>query len=105
MTMGVKESLEAALEDYVLKSEMQYRPSDKSVWRIGLNSSYHNISPGKFFMSSNNDFSMKLLNRYAWENNIFASNQLKLGNKFEFIYGLRLSIILGYGKRRVLYLE
>lgn len=98
MDMGMHVDGEAKIKDYGLKQEFQYRPSVNSMWRMGLQSTYHDIAPGDYHLNSDKKNTVNLHHRYSWENGLYISNQLKLGSKLELLYGLRLSTFSALGK-------
>lgn len=98
MDMGMQISGDAKVGDYTLKHEIQFKPNEKSNWRFGLNSVWHDVAPGDFNLNSDMKNSVNLHHRYSWENGIYASNQLKLTDRLEVLYGLRVSIFSAMGK-------
>lgn len=98
MDMGMQVDGEAKIKDYGFKQEFQYQPSINSTWRAGVQSVYHDIAPGDFNLISENEDAVNLLHRYSWENGIYLSNQLKLGERLEVLYGVRLSAFSALGK-------
>lgn len=96
MNMDLK--ISSVIKDYTLKQEFQFRPSTKSTWRYGYNSTYHDMSPGKYKYSESTGDSKLLKNRYSWENGLYLSNTIELSDRFEVIYGLRLSSFSALGK-------
>ncbi len=97
MDMGMQMDGGAKVQDYGFKQEFQYNAGEKSTWRFGLQSTWHNLAPGNFHISSEEENSVDLHQRYSWENGLYASNQLKLGDRFEVLYGLRLSLFSAMG--------
>ena len=98
MDMGMKLKGDAILKDYGFKQEFQYQPNINSIWRMGLQSTYHDIDPGEFHLNSDKENTVDLHNRYSWENGLYISNQMKLGDRLEVLYGLRLSAFSALGK-------
>ena len=97
MNMDIK--LSSEINDYIWKQELQYFLNPDNTWRFGYTTTYHDISPGKVDSDTIRFDEIKpLQHRYSWENGIFASNTLKLSNKFELVYGLRLSAFSVLGK-------
>lgn len=96
--MGMDETGDAKINDYGFKQEFQYTPSVNSTWRMGVQSTYHDIAPGDFDLDSNEENAVHLHHRYSWENGLYISNQLKLGQRLEVLYGLRLSAFSALGK-------
>lgn len=99
MDMGMQMDGDAKVRDYGVKQEFQYRPNIKSTWKFGLQSTYHDLAPGDFNLDSDDEHnSVNLHHRYSWENGLYVSNQLKLTDKLELLYGLRLSVFSAMGK-------
>lgn len=98
MDMGMELNGDAKIGDYGLKQEFQFKPNEKSSWRFGLNSTWHDLAPGDFNLNSDKKNSVNLHHRYSWENGIYASNQLKLSDRWEVLYGVRLSVFSAMGK-------
>jgi hypothetical protein len=97
MDMGMSVSGGANIHDYGFKQEFQYQPGINSTWRMGWQSTYHDIAPGDFNLSSDKENSVNLHHRYSWENGLYISNQLKLSERLEVLYGLRLSVFSALG--------
>lgn len=96
--MGMDETGEAKINDYSFRQEFQYKPNINSTWRAGVQSTYHDMAPGDFDVSSNKDNAVHLHHRYSWENGLYLSNQLKINDRLEVLYGLRLSAFSALGK-------
>ncbi|WP_348523303.1 TonB-dependent receptor plug domain-containing protein [Dysgonomonas sp. PF1-16] len=86
------------INDYILKQDFSLFTSDKSTWRFGYSSTYHDIGPGKFKYQEDTGTDRILQHRYSWENSAYISNQLKLSDKIELLYGLRASAFSVLGK-------
>lgn len=87
------------IQDWSFKQDFLYQKKSKKTneWRFGVHSTYHKISPGKYEISEESGESFSLHSRYSWENGIYASNQLQLSDRFEVVYGLRLSLFSALG--------
>ncbi|NDW13418.1 TonB-dependent receptor [Bacteroides sp. 214] len=96
--MGMDLKGDAKISDYGLKQEYQYKPNANNMWRFGLQSIYHDIAPGDYELTSDYKDELNLLHRYSWENGLYVSNQLKLSDRLEVLYGLRLSAFSAMGK-------
>lgn len=96
--MGMKEKGDSKIRDYALKQEFQYIPNENNTWKGGVQSTYHDIAPGDFYLDSDEKSAVNLHHRYSWENGVYVSNQLKLTDKLEVLYGLRLSVFSALGK-------
>lgn len=99
MDLGMDLSGESKIKDYSLKHEFIYEHNPNNKWRFGLSSTYHDMAPGDFKLNaSDQDNSVNLHHRYSSENSIYASNQIKLNDKLEIVYGLRMSAFMALGK-------
>jgi len=61
--MGMDEKGDAKINDYGFKQEFQYKPNVNSTWRMGLQSTYHDIAPGDFDLDSNEENAVHLHHR------------------------------------------
>ena len=99
MEIGSKENGKSIIKDYSLKHEYIYDRNPGNRWRFGISSTYHDLAPGNFKVDlEENNSTLDLHHRYASENGVYLSNQLKLGDKLEVIYGLRVSAFSALGK-------
>jgi hypothetical protein len=60
--------------------------------KFGFNSIYHTFIPGTVKDTSSNITRPTLPHKYAWENAVYFSHEIKMTPKINFIYGLRLSM-------------
>ena len=86
------------INDYGFKQEFNYENGDKSSIKIGLQSTYHDLSPGKFKYYSDEKNTVNLHHRYSLESGLYASHQFKISDNIEVLYGLRLSTFSALGK-------
>lgn len=87
------------IRDYNLKEDLQYF-SGKHTLRMGLHATHHRIAPSDIAAGPGSSFnSMSLENRYGLELSTYLSDEWKLSDKFNILYGLRLSTysLLGPG--------
>lgn len=99
MEIGSKENGKSNIKDYNLKHEYTYQHNSGNRWRFGVSSTYHDLAPGNFKLDSEESSStVDLHHRYSSENGVYISNQLKLSDKLEVIYGLRMSAFMALGK-------
>jgi hypothetical protein len=86
------------IQDYSFKEDFQYYLNSKNKIKFGLNSTWHKLIPGSITSSSNSPLSKRgVPNKYAWENAIYISHDVKLTDKFSFEYGARLSAFSLFG--------
>lgn len=98
LTTGLNVS--SHIKDFNLNQEFSFYPNEKNAIKAGFTSIYHQVVPGD--LSSKDPSQLQISpyeHRNSWENAIFASNNMKLHDKLEFSYGLRLSSfsVLGGG--------
>lgn len=96
--MGMYLDGNGKIKDYGFKQDFHYESGKKSSWRMGFQSTYHDLAPGKFRYESEEKNTVDLLHRYSLESGLYASNQLKLTDRLEVLYGLRLSAFSALGK-------
>lgn len=96
--MDIDMKISTNINDYIFRQDFFYTQSSKSIWRFGYSTTYHNIGPGKFRYDESSGTDRTLQNRYSWENGMYVSNQLKLSDKIEVLYGLRGSAFSVLGK-------
>jgi hypothetical protein len=88
------------IRDFNLNQEFSFYPNDKNAIKFGFNSIYHQIVPGELVSGDPSKLDVSpYVHRYSWENTLFASDNIKLTDRFEVSYGLRLSSfsVLGGG--------
>jgi hypothetical protein len=87
------------IKDINFKHEFNFFPNPKNSIKIGINSIYHTVVPGQVDSKGTTGINdVKLQDRYAWENAIYASNEWKPTEKLSIIYGLRLTSFSALGK-------
>lgn len=87
------------IKDINFKHEFNFFPNPKNSIKIGINSIYHTVVPGQVDSKGTTGINdVKLQDRYAWENAIYASNEWKPTEKLSVIYGLRLTSFSALGK-------
>lgn len=98
LDMNIDLDISSVINDYSFKQDFEFRNTDKSVWRFGYQTSYHDLSPGKYSYAEGKGQGKELKHRYSWENGLYATNTLELSDRLEVIYGLRLSTFSALGK-------
>ena len=98
MDMGMEMHGSSKIKDYGLRHEYTFRPSRNNIWKFGLSSTYHAIAPGNYAVNSEQRNTVDLHHRYSSENAAYISNEIKLTDRLEVIYGLRLSAFMALGK-------
>jgi len=98
MEIGMDMHGTAKIKDYGFRQDFLFQPTSRSIWRFGLSSTYHDLAPGNYEINSEQKNSVDLYHRYSLENGIYASNEIKVSDRLEIIYGLRLSAFMALGK-------
>ncbi len=98
LDIGSELAVTSEIKDYSLKQEVIYQYSPSNIWRFGYSSTYHDLDPGIYEYEEGKGTTLDLKSRYSWENGIYFSNSIKLSDKLEAIYGLRLATFSALGK-------
>lgn len=88
------------IRDWNLKQEFEYFPNPQNTIKFGINTIYHQVTPGEVTVSESAGFNaLPLQDRYSWENAFYITNEWEISSRFDLIYGVRLSSfsILGEG--------
>ncbi len=80
------------IQDWNLKEDFQLFPNEKNQLKFGFNSINHTFIPGTVKDTSSNITRPTLPHKYAWENAIYFSHELKMSSKISLVYGLRFSV-------------
>ncbi|MES2397719.1 MAG: TonB-dependent receptor [Bacteroidota bacterium] len=89
---GTEIDIISRIQDYGLKQDFQYFANVRNKLKFGFNSTYHKIIPGTITVKSDSPIGdLGLPNKYALENSIYGSHEIKVTDKFNFEYGLRIS--------------
>ena len=92
VTGGNSIDIISRIQDYGINQDFQYFVNSKNKIKFGFTSTFHKIIPGAITSTSNSPISkLHLENKYAWENALYISHEVKATEKFSFEYGLRLS--------------
>jgi len=85
--------------NYSAKNDYTFYLNKSNTIRFGLYSEFHTFQPARFTPAADNEVftELKLFDRYAWENGLYASNEQKFGSRFSVQYGLRLSSFSNVG--------
>ncbi|MEX0772001.1 MAG: TonB-dependent receptor [Balneolales bacterium] len=88
------------IRDWNLKQEFEYFPNPENTIKFGMNTIYHQVTPGEISISDTLGFTYPpLQDRYSWENAFYLTNEWDVTQDLDIIYGVRLSSfsILGEG--------
>lgn len=91
--------VQSFIRDFNLKEDLQYF-SDAHTLRFGFQGTHHRIAPSDISAGAESSFnSLAIPNRYGLEMAAYVSDDWKLSDKFDILYGLRLSAfsLLGPG--------
>ena len=93
---GVKSSI----QDWNLKQDFSYFINNNNTLKFGLNGIHHTFKPGALTGSSESFNDVILDPRYGFEFAAYIQNEMKIGTRFNLMYGLRYSgfSLIGDGK-------
>jgi len=96
LNFGNQINIISKIQDVSLKQNYEYYISPDNKLKFGFNSTYYQFLPGTV---TTPDSTSSLINKYAWENNLYVSNELKLTDNLKTEYGVRITgfSILGPG--------
>jgi len=79
------------ITDLDFKEDFQYTASDSHRIMFGLSVTHHTIAPGNISSTSNTFNDINVEQRYGFENAAYVSDEWKLSDKLNILYGVRLS--------------
>lgn len=80
------------IRDFNFKEDLQYYISNNHTLRFGINAVQHTITPGRISATANSSFNPKVLeDRKGLETAAYISDEWRIGDKLNLLYGLRLS--------------
>ncbi len=83
--------VKSLIRDFNFKEDLQYY-SNNHILRFGLQATHHRIAPSDITTSAGSAFNpLSIDNRYGMEFAVYASDEWTLSDKFNVLYGLRLS--------------
>nr|WP_068888433.1 TonB-dependent receptor [Pedobacter panaciterrae] len=83
--------VKSLIRDFNFKEDLQYY-SNNHILRFGLHATHHRIAPSDITTSANSSFNpLSIENRYGLELAVYASDEWTISDKFNVLYGLRLS--------------
>ena len=87
------------ITDLNFKEDFQYSASDSHRIKFGVNVLHHSIEPGDISSPLDNVNAQSVQERYGLESAAFVSDDWKLSNRLDILYGVRLSdfTLLGPG--------
>ncbi len=94
----------AGILNYMFKQDYTYYLNTNNTIRFGVQSIYHDFKPMSFkLIEKNPDDTLNafrdtsLVPQYALESGIYMSNEQKIGDKIQILYGLRFSVFNNIG--------
>lgn len=86
-------NLSARVRDYGLKQDYTWYITNSNQLTFGLDVTHHNIAPGNIHASATAIYnSTQIEDRNAYETAAYLANELKIGNRINLVYGLRLNL-------------
>jgi hypothetical protein len=83
--------VKSLIRDFNFKEDLQYY-SNNHILRFGLHATHHRIAPSDITTSAGSSFNpLSIENRYGLELAVYASDEWTISDKFNLLYGLRLS--------------
>ncbi|NRF39751.1 TonB-dependent receptor [Pedobacter foliorum] len=83
--------VKSLIRDFNFKEDLQYYSSNH-ILRFGLHATHHRIAPSDITTSANSSFNpLSIENRYGLEFAAYVSDEWTISDKFNILYGLRLS--------------
>ncbi len=91
--------IKSMIDNYNLKEDFTYFLNPKNTISFGVQSTYHQITPGQMSSADTSIIFRVLQKKYAFENAFYVSNEMKINPRWRAIYGLRVSTfsLLGGG--------
>jgi len=89
------------IRDFGLKEDFQYFLSDRNTLYFGINGTHHSIAPGDITSSNRSEVNpQSIQQRYGAETAVYVSDDWKLSDNIDVLYGVRYSLfaLLGPGK-------
>ena len=88
----------SSIKDFNLKQDFQYASKSNHELRFGLNAIYHTIEPGKVTASATSSVNETTINKAnGMELAAYFSDEWKINNRFNLVYGARLSEFTLFG--------
>lgn len=88
---GLNIGIQSTIRDWHLKEEFEYFPNTKNKILFGIESIYHTMVPGNIFSNDSNINSTNIQTRYALENAVYASDEIKVSERLKLMAGIRLT--------------
>lgn len=90
----------SSIRDFSLRNEWQWHVSNNSQLNFGFSTIHHDIAPGSVQTNANSSFNTQILEKKkSLESALWLSHDWKMSNRWQVIYGARLSLfnVLGPG--------
>lgn len=95
-----KLNIASRINDYNINHEFNFYPNDRNIIKVGVNSIYHQVAPGRVSSADPSRLDVtSFADRYSWDNSVFINNNMKVTDRLNVDYGLRLTAfsVLGGG--------
>lgn len=83
--------IRSSIEDWNLKQDFSYFLNNNNTLKFGINGIHHTFKPGALTGSNESFNEIVLDSRYALELGAYIQNEMKIGTRFNVLYGLRYS--------------
>lgn len=92
--------ISSSIQDWNVKQDFSYFINNNNTLKFGVNGIYHTFKPGALTGSNESFNNIVLDERYALEYGVYIQNEMKIGSRFNIMYGLRYSgfNLMGEGK-------
>jgi len=86
------------ITDLDLKEDFQYFANSSHTIKFGVDALHHNLAPGSLTTTDNSSFNDKVIERrYGLETAAYISDEWRVSDKLNILYGMRLSGIFIFG--------
>lgn len=86
-------TIKSAIQDWNLKQDFTYTLNPSNNIKFGFNAVHHTFKPGQISVGATSNFNnAELTGRKALEGGIYLQNDMKVGDRLGFQYGLRYSM-------------
>ncbi len=100
--LSFKLNYSSGIRDWGLKHDLDFRPSPKHTVKAGVHAIYHTFTPNALVIKDNNGAGIDKVNQiYAWENALYAEDEIKLGLRTRLNPGVRITQFAPAGKQYI----
>lgn len=83
--------IKSSIKDWNVKQDFTYFVNNNNTLKFGVNAIHHTFKPGSLTGSNETFNELILSSRYALELGVYFQNEMKIGSRFNLMYGLRYS--------------